>query len=297
MNTETQRHRVRKHRGKTLFVSLCLCVSLFNKALAQTTFWSWAPSPPMGWNSWDCFGTSVTEDQTLANADYMAAKMAAHGWQYIVVDIQWYQPTAKKLSYQPGAKLEMDAFGRLMPAVNRFPSAADGEGFRALADAIHGRGLKFGLHLLRGIPRQAVDANLPIEQSAFHAADIADKKDTCKWNPDMYGDDMSKPGAQDYYDSVFRQTAVWQIDFIEAYDLSRPYHTAEIEAIRTAIDRCGRAIVFSTSPGATPVDQGAHVESHANMWRISDDFWDRWNLLKPQFARVDAWTPYRAPGH
>jgi hypothetical protein len=157
--------------------------------------------------------------------------------------------------------------------------------------------LKFGLHLLRGIPRQAVHDNTPILNTSFHAADIADTKDICLWNPDMYGVDMTKPGAQEYYDSVFQLLASWEIDLIKVDDLSRPYHTAEIEAIRKAIDKTGRPIVFSTSPGATPLADGEHIANHANMWRISDDFWDDWKLLKEQFERLGAWTPHRAPGH
>jgi alpha-galactosidase len=261
---------------------------------AAPTFWSFAPTPPMGWNSWDCFGTSVTEEQTLANADYMAEHLKSHGWQYIVVDIQWYEPQAKGLNYRKGAVLEMDENGRLLPAPNRFPSTAASRDFTPVAERVHAKGLKFGLHLLRGIPRQAVERNTPIAGTSFHAADIADKHDTCPWNPDMYGVDMSKPGAQEYYNSVLQLMASWGVDFIKVDDLSRPYHKAEIEAIRKAIDLTGRAIVFSTSPGATPVAQGVSVENNANMWRISDDFWDSWKALKEQFTRLDAWTPYRA---
>ena len=80
-------------------------------------------------------------------------------------------------------------------------------------------------------------------------------------------------------------------------DLSRPYHQSEIEAIRKAIDKTGRPIVFSTSPGATPLAEGTNIEQEANMWRISDDFWDNWQLLREQFKRLDNWTPYRGAGH
>jgi hypothetical protein len=80
-------------------------------------------------------------------------------------------------------------------------------------------------------------------------------------------------------------------------DLSRPYHAAEIEAIRKAIDRCGRPMVLSTSPGATPLADADHIASHANMWRISDDFWDRWGLLKEQFQRCADWAGYCGSGH
>lgn len=56
-------------------------------------------------------------------------------------------------------------------------------------------------------------------------------------------------------------------------------------------------MVLSTSPGATPLSAGAHVVQHANMWRISDDFWDKWPELLAQFPRLRDWTPYRGPGH
>jgi hypothetical protein len=267
------------------------------KADEMTQFLKWAPTPPMGWNSWDCFGTTVTEQQTKANADYMAENLAKHGWQYIVVDIQWYEPAAKGWEYRPDAKLNMDANGRLIPAVNRFPSAANGKGFKPLADYVHGKGLKFGVHILRGIPRQAVAANTPILGSAARAADVADKSSTCQWNPDMYGVDTTKPGGQEYYDSIFSQFADWGVDFVKVDDLSRPYHKSEIEAIRKAIDKSGRPMIFSTSPGATTLDEADHIAAHANMWRISDDFWDKWDLLKEQFQRCADWAPHCAPGH
>ncbi len=166
------------------------------KSVPPLPFHQWAPTPPMGWNSWDCFGASVTEDQTKQNADYMAEKLATHGWQYVVVDIQWYEPQAKGFSYHKNARLEMDQYGRLLPASNRFPSSADGAGFKPLADYVHGKGLKFGIHLLRGVPRQAVESNTAILGTTYQAADIADKNHPCKWNPDMWGVDMSKPGLR-----------------------------------------------------------------------------------------------------
>jgi hypothetical protein len=272
-------------------------------AIAQPTtspslkFHEWAQTPPMGWNSWDCFGAGVNEEQTLANADYIDKNLKSHGWNIVTIDIQWYEPQAHTDQYRKGATLEMDANGRLLPAANRFPMTKDSRSFKPIADYLHQRGLKFGLHLLRGIPRQAVTRNVPILGSDVHAADIADTSSVCKWNDDMYGVDMSKPGAQAYYDSVFALLASWEIDFVKVDDLSRPYHTAEIEAIRRAIDKTGRPIVFSTSPGETPLDQGAHVQTHANMWRVSDDFWDSWPALYEQFARLHNWGPYHGPGH
>lgn len=267
-------------------------------AATPPDFHSWAPTPPMGWNSWDNFATTLTEYQAKAQADFMAAKLKSHGWQYIVVDIQWYEPGAKSHAYRADARLTMDEFGRLTPALNRFPSAADGAGFKPLADYIHSLGLKMGIHLMRGIPRQAVEKNLPVKGTTYHAQDIANRASICPWNPDMFGVDMSKPGAQDYYDSVFALIASWGVDYVKVDDISRPYHDheKEIEAIRRAIDRTGRPIVLSLSPGETALTAAAHVRQHANLWRISDDFWDRWLALRDQFSRLAAWNPHRIPG-
>jgi alpha-galactosidase len=261
-------------------------------------FRAWAPVPPMGWNSWDCFGTTVTEKQVLGQAAVMAERLRPHGWQYVVVDIQWYEPEARSHSYREGARLEMDGNGRLLPAPNKFPSSAGGAGFGPLAARIHAMGLKFGVHLMRGIPRQAVERNLPVLGTSVRAADIANKADSCPWNKDMYGVDASRPGAQAYYDSVFALLASWGVDYVKVDDMSRPYlsHEGEIEAVRRAIDRTGRPIVLSLSPGETALEAADHAASHANLWRISDDFWDRWLALHDQFHRLEAWNPHRLQG-
>ena len=279
------------------FIFLTVWLAWQSAGASATHFLEWAPRPPMGWNSWDAFGCTVTEELTKANTDYMAEKLAAHGWQYIVVDIQWYEPQSKGFEYSPNPQVTMDEWGRLWPVVKKFQSATNGQGFKPLADYVHGKGLKFGLHLLRGIPREAVKRNTPILGTKFHAADIADTNSICRWNPDMFGVDMSKPGAQEYYNSVFQLFASWDLDFVKVDDLSRPYYQAEVAAIRKAIDLTGRPMVFSTSPGDTPLSAGEHVAAHANQWRVSDDFWDDWKPLKEQFARLDKWTPFRGPGH
>lgn len=258
---------------------------------APADFHHWAATPPMGWNSWDSFGPTITEEQARANAAIMADKLKPHGYRIFTVDIQWYEPGANAFEYRKGAELAMDEWGRLIPAINRFPSAGNGTGFRALADYVHGLGLQFGIHLMRGIPRQAVAQNTPILGTPYHAADIADKEHICEWNTDMYGVDMSKPGAQAYYDSLFQMYAAWGVDFVKVDDLSRPYmrNRPEIEAVRKAIDKTGRPIILSLSPGETALEGASHVAAHANMWRISDDFWDSWPALKEQFVRLRNW--------
>ena len=162
---------------------------------------------------------------------------------------------------------------------------------------MHSKGLKFGLHLLRGIPRQAVNYKTPVLGTSYTAADIANKNSICGWNGDMYGVDMTKPGAQDYYDSVFALLASWDLDYVKVDDLSRPYHTAEVELIRSAIDKSGRAIMFSTSPGETPIADAGHILKHANLWRVSDDFWDDWKYLDHEFTLGGRWHDFVGPGH
>ncbi len=246
----------------------------------------------MGWNSWDSYGTTVREENVKANADWMAEHLAKYGWKYIVVDIQWYEPNAQGHDYKPGAPLTMDTYGRLMPAVNRFPSSANGAGFKPLADYVHGLGLKFGIHIMRGIPRQAVEKNLPIKGTHYRAGDVADKENGCRWNPDMWGVDTTKPGAQAYYASIAELYASWGVDFIKADDMgSHLYQPAEMKALSQAMRKTGREMVLSISPGPAPLSEAEFFERYAQMWRISDDFWDDWKLLRQQFEFTRDWAP------
>ena len=251
----------------------------------------------MGWNSWVSYGPSVTEKEVKANADYMAKHLAKHGWQYVVVDIQWSEPKAGAHGYRPNAELVMDEYGRLTPVLNRFPSAANGQGFKPLADYVHNLGLKFGIHIMRGIPRQAVAKNSPVLGTNLHAGDVANPKSLCAWLTDMYGVDMSKAGGQAYYDSIVKLYAQWGVDYIKADDMSSPYHGDEIAALSQAIRNCGRPIVLSLSPGPAPLGKAEDLKQHAQLWRISDDFWDNWESLKKQFPLCRAWVPHTVPGH
>jgi len=257
-----------------------------------------ALTPPMGWNSYDAFGDNVVESEMLANARCLAEKMQPVGWDTVVVDYCWSDPGAhdNNRNARANAPLAMDQFGRLLPAPNRFPSAVDGAGFKPLADAVHALGLKFGIHVMRGIPRNSVHANLPIEGSNFTAADAGNTNDKCGWCPDMFGV-ISNAAGQAWYDSCARLWASWGVDYIKVDDLSSPYHTAEVEMVRNAIDKCGRDIVFSTSPGETPVRDAAHISTHANLWRASGDFWDNWRSLDHEFTLGVRWHDFVGPGH
>ncbi|MGA8264143.1 MAG: NPCBM/NEW2 domain-containing protein [Ignavibacteriaceae bacterium] len=278
-------------------IILAVLISCATTLFAQD-FASYSLTPPMGWNSWDCYGPTVTEQEVKTNANYMSAHLKKYGWQYIVVDIRWYVENPTTHGYnEKNPIINIDYYGRLMPAVNRFPSSANGKGFKTLADYIHSKGLKFGIHIMRGIPKIAVERNTSVLGTNYTADEIYNKKELCAWLHDMYTVDRSKPGAQEYYNSLFKLYASWGVDFVKVDDLSRPYHKDEIEMIRKAIDNCERPIVLSTSPGETPIQYAEHIRNHANMWRIIDDFWDNWSQLNEHFSLFEKWIPYMSPGH
>jgi alpha-galactosidase len=283
---------------KQVCTLLLVILGLGVRAQSKGDFHKWAATPPMGWNSWDCFGPTVTEAEVKANADYMAKHLKAYGWEYVVVDIRWYISNDKAHGYnETDAEYNIDEYGRFIPAVNRFPSAAGGKGFKPLADYLHSKGLKFGIHIMRGIPVVAVKRGLPIKGTKVTAKDIYSEQEQCKWLKDMYTIVPGKEGAQEYYNSLFDMYASWGLDFVKVDDLSAPiYHAGEIEMIRKAIDRTGRKILLSTSPGETPIAQGEHVQQHANMWRTVDDFWDAWEPLNAHFEVFERWNKWRTTG-
>ncbi len=254
-----------------------------------------APAPPMGWNSWICFGASVTEDEVKANADYMAANLKEYGWEYIVVDGGWYAPGMVTVGQyeDPHPHQLIDEYGRLIPDPEKFPN-----GFKPLADYIHSLGLKFGIHIMRGIPIQAVEQNTPILGSECKAQDICMKDASCDWYFGLYGVDMSRPGAQEYYNSIFELYQSWGVDYVKADDLTGPvvYACDEIEAIAKANARLDKPVVLSLSPGPAPLQNIKHLRESATLWRVSEDFWDNWESLKAQFALCAKWAPYVTDG-
>lgn len=258
-----------------------------------------AKTAPMGWNSWDCYGAAVTEDIVRKNAEFMAKHLKKYGWEYIVVDIQWYEPRAKSHDYNPFTELCMDEYSRLIPAENRFPSSAGGKGFAPLAEYVHSLGLKFGIHIMRGIPRQAAHKNTKILGTDRTAARVAKTSSICAWNTDMYGVDPRKEGAREYYDSIFKLYASWGVDFIKCDDIARelPHEEEELVMLSEALHHCGRDMVLSLSPGPALIEKAELYKQISNMWRITDDFWDKWELLYDMFSRTEKWCTHTGAGH
>lgn len=283
-------------------------------AFAQSeNFKLWAEKPPMGWNSYNCYGAAVMEREVKANADYMANKLKHLGWEYVVIDYCWSYPHPPnsiqnnppqfrlKKDHAPVPWLAMDEWGRLLPDPRKFPSTKMNGSYKELSDYVHGLGLKFGIHVMRGIPRQAVWAKTPIKGTNGITADmIADTTSLCPWLNQMYGVDMSKPGAQEYYNSLAELYAEWGVDYIKIDDIDLkedyPYRGSEAEAMHKAIMISGREMVLSLSLNMK-VENMEHVKSISNLWRISKDFWDDWDLLKNQFELLDNWEAAREPGN
>ncbi|MDR3454227.1 MAG: glycoside hydrolase family 27 protein [Rhodoferax sp.] len=288
-----------------LLAVLCLAAATF--AARPSAAEKIAGTPPMGWNSWDAYGLTINEADFRANAQVLAS-LKDYGWRYAVIDEGWYMqdPFADSVAAH---KYVWDANGILIPAANRFPSSANGAGFKPLADWVHAQGLKFGIHLIRGIPRGVVEQNLPIAGSSFRARDAADRESPCPWDEGNWGV-RDNPAGQAYYDSMVRLYAGWGVDFLKVDCISdRPYRPSEIRQIAEAIRKTGRPILLSLSPGPTKLDHAAEVAKYAQMWRISDDHWDVWSAphapdagefpfgLRDAFDRLAEWAPHAGPGH
>ena len=259
----------------------------------------------MGWNSWDAFGFTIDEADFRKSAQVLAG-LKQYGWQYAVIDEGWYMqdPFGKDLAAR---KYLYDNNGLLMPDVKRFPSATGDLGFKPLADYVHSLGLKFGIHIIRGIPKQVVEANLPIAGSSFKAVDAVDRSSTCPWDDANFGVQNNAAG-QAYYDSMLKRYAQWGLDFLKVDCISdHTYRPTEIRQVAEAIRKSGRPIVLSLSPGPTQLDRADVVAKYAQMWRITDDHWDVWQPskgngefpfgLKGDFDRLAAWHKHTKPGN
>jgi len=292
---------------------LLLLAALQQSAMAQTAAAKPAATPPMGWNSWDSYGLTITEEQFRANVKVLDEDLKPSGWNYAVIDEGWFLKNPQDRPHPDQLQYQIDANGRYIPVPARFPSAVakgaadDTASFKALGDYVHSLGLKFGIHIVRGIPRVAVAANLPIAGSTFHATDAADTSDACPWDPTNWGIQNNDAG-QAWYDSLLTQYAAWGVDLIKVDCIaSHPYKIDEIRMIRKAIDHAARPMVLSLSPGPTALDNGAEVAAEAQMWRISDDFWDLWTKEHPerdfpqsltaQFVNTAAWAQFAKPGN
>ena len=290
-------------RMKRFFATLALTLVVVSGGAEDSK--TLAPTPPMGWNSWDAYGLTVTEAQFRANMTVLAAQLKEFGWQYVVVDEGWYLQNPENASVPEALRYTVNLRGQYEPAANRFPSSVNGGGFKPLSDAAHDEGLKFGIHIIRGISKKTVLANTRIGRTKYRASFAADTTDVCPWNPDNFGVKANAAG-QAWYDALMKQYAAWGVDYLKVDCIaSHPYKGAEIRMIHKAIERSGRPMVLSLSPGPTSLGNVDEVAKNAQLWRISNDVWDHWDTekgkewsqsVKGQFPVIASWARFVEPG-
>ena len=288
-------------RFARIFSAVLLAAASVAMAADSKTAAPLALTPPMGWNSWDSYGLTINAQEFKANTDWFHEHLQPAGWKYVVVDEGWYLQHPENAANKGDQGYTLNENGEYIAAPNRFP-----DGIVGVATYAHSLGLSFGIHIIRGIPKQAVEKNLSIAGSSLHAADAADTGDTCRWNPDNYGV-KDNPAGQAYYDALMKLYAGWGVDFLKVDCISNPYDAHEIHMISAAIAKAGRPIVLSLSPGPTPIAQAADVVKYAQMWRISDDVWDIWSdpaipedgfpqTIRRQFGVLANWMQHQQPG-
>src|SRR6187551_2246114 len=181
-----------------------------------------ALTPPMGWNSYDSFGASVTEQEMIDEAMAVKQYLQPFGWNTVVIDYRWYEPG------EP-----IDANGRYLPATSKYPSATGNVGLKSLADKIHGMGLTFGIHIMRGVPRKSFSAKLPIADSNYTTDQAGNSSDACPWDTHMWGVRGDTAAGQAWYDALFKQYAAWGVDFVKIDDMlnneTKQFHQAEAD--------------------------------------------------------------------
>jgi alpha-galactosidase len=254
-------------------------------------------TPPMGWNSWNTLEFRATEADIKNVADYMSENLLEYGWEYVVVDAGWYYPP--EITCNDGTMnripQQIDEFGRLVPDVNKYPGSANNKGFKELADYIHSKGLKFGIHIMRGIPWNAAASNLTVKGSDYKSSEIAVTENTSQRNASMYGIKDYK-SAKAYYRSLIELYSDWGVDLIKADDMILPLYEHELNALADAIKEINPDIVLSLRPGKANIAAAQNLSKNSEMWRFSYDFGDDWEYVVPKFQLLKDGIPCMSYG-
>ena len=243
-----------------------------------------ALTPPMGWNGWNSYAESISQDKVLNCAHIMVDKgLQAHGWSYVNIDDTWEGVRGGQFNaIQPNSK---------------FPDMG------ALAKDIHALGLKFGVY-----------SGPWIITYAGHIGSSADNADgTYDWIKSgdhnefdrMSKDDkdahakrsaLRKFGRFSFVDKDVAQWAAWGVDYLK-YDW-HPIDAPHMEEMSRALRKSGRDMVYSLSNGASKDSAQAYQRS-SNLWRTTGDIYDNWPKVKEiGFGTVQSfWAPYAGPGH
>ncbi|KAK8928861.1 Alpha-galactosidase [Platanthera zijinensis] len=256
-----------------------------------------AGTPPRGWNSYDSFSWIVDEEAFLANAQIVSSKLLPFGYEYVVIDYLWYRKRFQGTWSDPYGYDNLDEWGRLVPDPDRWPSSRSGQGFKEVAQKVHDMGLKFGIHLMRGISLEAVNSNrtildvttgLPYEEDGrtWLAGDIGMRDMPCGWMKNGFLSVNTDLGAgKAFLRSLYQQYADWDVDFVKldcvfGDDLDKK----QIITVSEILESLGRPILFSLSPGTSVTPSMAEsISNYVDMYRITGDSWDNWNDVAAHF--------------
>ncbi|CAK8567260.1 unnamed protein product [Lathyrus sativus] len=287
---------------KCFSISLCILLSLFSFQCVSSRNVSesdiqQATIPPRGWNSYDSFCWTISEQEFLQNAQIVSQLLHHHGYEYVVVDYLWYRRKVEGAYHDSLGFDVIDKWGRVIPDPGRWPSSNDGRGFSHVANQVHIMGLKFGIHVMRGISTQAVNANTPILDTktgrayqesgrVWYAKDIAIRERACAWMPHGFMSVNTNLGAgKAFLRSLYQQYAAWNVDFVK-HDcvFGADLDLNEISYVSEVLRELNRPIVYSLSPGTkvTPA-MAKDVSGLVNLYRITADDWDTWGDVKSHF--------------
>jgi alpha-galactosidase len=226
-------------------------------------------TPPMGWNSWNCWAGAVDAQKVKAAAQAMVdTGLINHGWIYINIDDTWQ---AKR-----GGK-----FNAIQPN-DKFPD------MKELCDTVHGLGLKIGIY------------STPwVTSYAGFIGGSSDNQDGA-WSKEKDGRRAFGPeggwrhGKFSFAENDAKQWAVWGMDYLK-YDWN-PNDVPHVKEMAQALHGCGRDIVYSLSNSA-PLDQADQWAQWANCWRTTGDIIDTWASVEGIGFDQDKWTAFAGPGH
>ncbi|KAI4340680.1 hypothetical protein MLD38_025490 [Melastoma candidum] len=231
-----------------------------------------AATPPRGWNSYDSYGWIISEEDFLANAEAVAQKLSGSGYEYVVVDYLWYRKRQPGVTMHSRGFDNIDFWGRVVPDPDRWPSCRNGKGFTDIAQKVHDMGLKFGIHVMRGISTQAFDANSPIHDSIKGGAYIE-------------GGRQCLGAGRAFLRSLYSQYRDWGVDFVK-HDcvFGDDFSLDEITYVSQVLAELDRPIIYSLSPGThvTP-EKARQINGLVNMYRITADDWDTWGDVEAHF--------------
>ena len=232
----------------------------------------------------------------------MRDNLRQHGWQYIVIDWAWYYPGSGTGSPNQDANLQprlrMDANGRLLPDTDPVPVGQPAPtGSSRWPTTSTPPGLKFGVHLMRGIPRQAVADNVPILGTSCRANQI-NNNTTAAWLNLNVGPEHGQPVRAGVPGLGVPAAAPAGASTTSRSTTSPPRPTGRPRSTGTGWRSSAAAGRWCSAsrPARRRWPAAPHVAANAHMWRIVNDLWDNWPALDALFDQLRDWTPYRSTG-